>query len=137
MASDTLMMQGDGKTGFVKKIARNDVGDLAGAAGDACYNHQFIRWFLDGEQGDPPQARHEPNASFDRGLIVRAGSRKIEVFESRGRFDCEAPYYAMGSGGPEARGAMHAGADAQAAVRAAIAHDAGCGGVITVLSHTA
>lgn len=135
LAADTLMCMGDSRVAFSGKIARNGAGDLAGAAGDAVYCQLFLAWFSGGERGDAPEAKREQN-SLDRALICRA-SHIIEVFEDRGRYSIEASYFAVGSGRPEAMGAMHAGATAEGAVRAAIAHDAWCGGEITVLRHTA
>jgi hypothetical protein len=133
LAADTGMSAGGSIVGSVTKIARSEKGDLAGAAGDASYNHDFIAWFVGGEQGNPPEAQEE-DKTFDRGVIFRRDGR-IEVFEPRGRFECSAPYYAFGSGRPEALGAMFVGASAEQAVQAAIAHDPYTFGDIDVLSH--
>jgi ATP-dependent HslUV protease subunit HslV len=133
LAADTGMTAGGSMVGHVTKIGRNAKGDLAGAAGDASYNFAFIAWFVVGEQGSAPEAKEDDKA-FDRGVIFRRDGR-IEVFEPRGRFECSAPYYALGSGRPEALGALFMGATAEQAVRAAMAHDANTFGDVDVLAH--
>ena len=85
------------------------------------------------ESGPPPKAVRDDN-NFDRGVIFRK-TGVIEIYEPDGMFKMTAPYYALGSGRPEALGAMHHGATAEEAVQAAIAHDANTGGEVTVLRH--
>jgi hypothetical protein len=133
LAADTQAAVGDNLLGSVAKIARNSNGDLAGAAGLASYNFSFLKWFTGMESGDPPKGLRDEH-NFDRGVIFRK-SGKIEVFEPDGRFEMKAPYYALGSGRPEALGALFVGADAETAVCAAIAHDKDCGGDVMVLKH--
>lgn len=117
--------------GSAQKIVRRADGDMAGSAGDAAYNAAFSKWFLGRERGKPPEAKEGDNW-IDRGVIFRRTGR-IEIFEPRGRFDCTAPYYALGSGKEAALGAMFAGGDPETAVRAAIEHDPHTGGGVTVL----
>lgn len=133
LAADTRMCLGDNLLGTTVKIARNANGDLAGAAGDATYNFAFLKWFTGLESTPPPEAKQTDN-NIDRGVIFRKNG-VIEVYEPRGQFQVVAPYYAFGSGRPEALGAMYAGADAETAVRAASAHDAFTGGDVTILRH--
>ena len=131
LASDTGTCCGGSMFGHINKIARRENGDMAGAAGGAAYNYAFIEWFKAGEIGSIPEAM-ETQDSYDRGVIFRS-SGEIEVYEPRGKFVVTADYYALGSGRAEAIGAMHAGADAEGAVRAAIEHDPHSGGRIVVL----
>ena len=119
--------------GEVTKISRRSDGALAGAAGDATYNSAFLMWFLSFQLNDAPKAEESDN-TIDRGVIFYPDGR-IDVYEPRGRFAVKAPYYAFGSGKAEALGALFAGADAETAVRAAIAIDPHSGGNVTVLSH--
>jgi hypothetical protein len=135
MAADALTCQGDALVGTAKKIVRNAHGDLAGCAGAAVVTRAFLAWFLGGEQGRFSADGAARGDLRFRGLIVRARGR-IQVFEDEGWYTFCAPYVAIGSGAPEARGAMFSGADAITAVRAARAHDAGTGGRITVLRST-
>lgn len=133
LAADTAMCQGGVMIGTIVKIVRRDDGDMAAAAGDAAYNAAFNAWFMAGENGSPPEAKSE-DIFLDRGMIFRK-SGQIEVFEPRGKFACQAPYIAVGSGRESALGAMFAGADAETAIKAAIQLDPHTGGEITVLRH--
>ncbi len=135
LAADSHVTGSGTITGASVKIARNRKGDLAGATGDAVYGYAFRQWFLKGEKGEAPDAAApgKPEDS-NRGLIVRHNG-VIEVFEFRGKHVVEAKYYAMGSGRDAALGAMFMGASAVDAVKAAIAHDTGCGGEILALMH--
>lgn len=133
LAADTAMVQGDAIVGETTKISRTANGDLVSACGNADFALAFRTWALGGEAGDPPKAEyHRDDNVLDRGAIFRRDGR-IEIFEPGGRLDVRAPYYAMGSGSPEARGAMHAGADPIGAVRAAMDHDAHTGGSVEYL----
>lgn len=133
LAADTAMCQGGVMIGRVVKIVRRKDGDMAGSAGDAVYNAAFSRWFLDGENGAPPEAKEE-DGSIDRGVVFRH-AKAIEIYEPRGMFTCTAPYFAIGSGKEPALGAMFAGAGAVWAVMAAIEFDPHSGGDVTELKH--
>ena len=136
MAADMQASKGDSKMGTVRKIGRNTAGDLAGVAGDAARAAAFLRWFEKGEEGPQPTLIWEKDGgSFDRALIVRKAGEPYEIYEPSGMFLMYAAYTAIGSGTPEAMGAMHHGATAEEAVAAAIAHDVHCGGDTTVLTH--
>lgn len=132
LAADTGISSHDSRIGHTTKIARNNNGDLAGAAGGAVYCYQFLTWFSNGENGEAPSPKKE-DGSYDRGVVFRA-SGKLEVHEPGGFFEiAEVNYFAFGSGRPEALGAMHHGATAKEAVAAAMAHDSGTYGSIEVL----
>lgn len=134
LAADTAILNGYNILGdAIVKIA-SDHGCLAGAAGDAGYCAAFLRWFRNGEQGDPPKAGKE-DGNFDSGIIVRPDG-SIDRHEIGGWHTIRPRYYALGSGRDHAFGAMFAGADAETAVRAAIEHDPGTAGSITVLHLT-
>ena len=131
VAADTGMTRAyGGRSGTTIKIVRNAAGDIAAAAGDAGYAAVFLRWFMAGEAGPPSL----PDKEGGVGTIYRAGKpTTLTTFEPSGGFDIEAAYFAIGSGCCEALGAMFAGADAPTAVRAAIAHNNGTYGEVTVL----
>lgn len=131
IAADSAMLSGSALSGEIVKIARRKDGALAGAAGDAAYCSLFLGWFRRGERGRGPVAREGQNW-IDRAAIIRR-DRTIEIFEPHGTFACQAPYYALGSGKEFALGAMFAGADAETAVRAAVAHDPYTDGRILVM----
>lgn len=133
IAADTGMSYGNSRHGECSKIARNHRGDLAGAAGAAGFVAPFLRWFSTGE-GDGPDkpVPKSDNSGSDISFIVRAGG-SIEVQDSGGSYTVTAPYYAIGSGSPEALGAMFAGADPEMAVRAAMQHDSHTWGDVVIL----
>ena len=133
MAADTGMTGSNGSHLLhTHKIVKRADGALIGAVGDAAYAAAFLKWAVD-EVGPPPDAKRL-DGSTDRGVIVRAIDAPWEIYEARGMFSCFGPYFALGSGAPEATGAMHAGASAVDAVRAALAHDEGTFGEIDVLN---
>lgn len=133
LAADTGETAGNSRLGRAVKIVRRADGALAAAAGNAVYAYAFKEWFRRGGEGQPPEAKSENN-TFDRGVIFHADGR-IEVFEPGGKFFTAAPYYALGSGRPEALGAMFAGASAIQAIKAAMVHDSDTFGDIAALSH--
>lgn len=132
IAADTSMTAGSSRQGRVVKVAANDMGQLAGAAGRATYMAAFLAWFSKGCWDDPPKAE-KTDDQCDRGIVVHWDG-SLTVYEDGGSFDLTAPYYAIGSGKPEALGALFAGADAETAVRAAMEHDTFTAGDITVVA---
>jgi hypothetical protein len=133
VAADTGLTARGSRLGHVCKLKRNLVGDVAGASGCATWAAAFRKWFATGEQGPPPEIKRDPqNNDEAKGVVFRADGT-IEVYESPGMHTLEAPFYAIGSGAAEARGAMHVGANAELAVRAAMALDESTYGDVTVL----
>lgn len=132
LAADTALSYGSMLRGATK-ITRCSDGVLAGAAGNAGYNTLFLQWAERGRHGEPPVAQRVDDG-LDRGVLFYPDG-VVEIYEANGVYRCRPPYYAFGSGKSEALGAMFAGADAEMAVRAAIEHDPGTGGDITVLRH--
>lgn len=130
IAADTLAVTGGSKCAGVTKVARSINGDLGGASGGITFMTAWLTW-IRGEGARPVPEGDETRT--DTGLIIWANGR-IEVYEKGGSFEIDAPYYAIGSGRPEAMGAMHAGASPEGAVHAAIAHDVNCGGEPTILT---
>jgi 20S proteasome alpha/beta subunit len=128
LAADTRMIQGTAIIGDFVKIVRREDGALCGGAGDAAVVQAFQRWFLDGEEGDPPV---EENT---KALILRR-RKPIELFECSGAIEWRPPYVAIGSGKEFALGAMFRGATAVQAVKAAMHFDPGTGGEVMVLRH--
>lgn len=134
MACDTKCGYGPTPFGDLCKISRRRNGDLAGAAGEALYNHKFQQWFLK-NRGKPPSARRNPD-NMEETLIVPAGWHNACLsVEDRELVVFNGPHFAIGSGRRVAMGALHAGASAIEAVKAAIAYDEGCGGDIWWASH--
>ena len=132
MAADSFVI-GDGVVyGNSRKITKNKNGDICGGSGTLCILERFQKWFQDGEIGDCPKLIGEDDASAQI-IVVRVDGR-IQEFSKNGVFTYEdTPYVVVGSGGDIALGAMHAGANAYDAVRAAIHHDTRTGGTIRTL----
>lgn len=127
LVADTKIARGDSVCGRVVKIAKRADGAVGGASGDATFMYAFLEW-MRGERSERPAPDREGGSA-----VVITPDGRIEQVEFGGSFFVEAPYWALGSGRPEALGAMFVGADAETAVRAAMAHDAFTGGDLTIL----
>ncbi|APX88654.1 hypothetical protein BV394_02000 [Brevirhabdus pacifica] len=68
----------------------------------------------------------------DYEVIWLLGDGTVRNYEGGGWFSLEAPFQAIGSGAEIALGALHVGADAETAVRAACALHTGCGGTADI-----
>jgi hypothetical protein len=136
LACDTGTVRGNSRTHTrVAKTVRAPDGRLAAACGFAGYMGKFLAWALTGE-GEPPSAVSPQGATetHNTGVVFLPGGC-IHVYEDTGMHEATAPYYAIGSGSPEAMGAMFMGATAEEAVRAAMHHDSSCYGDVIVLRH--
>jgi hypothetical protein len=134
IAADTGMTSGDSRFGRISKIARSPSGDLGGAAGTAAYSQAFCQWVALGCPDELAPTPKEDANNMDRGVVFRTDG-VIVVHEPAGTFTCSADYFALGSGRPEALGAMFMGGTAIDAVRAAMKHDANSFGDVEVLAH--
>jgi 20S proteasome alpha/beta subunit len=133
LAADTGASRGNTVAGRVVKICHAANGALAAAAGGAGFNGRFLRWASQGEAWPCPEAKTSDEC-HDTGIIFRPDGA-IELYEPGGMFVLTAPYFAIGSGRDQALGAMFVGADAEAAVRAAIAHDVWTNGDVVSIRH--
>lgn len=115
---------------FGKTVRRGAV--LAGASGSSAICQRFLDWFRAGMSGDPP-AMSSGDDHDATGIIVH-GPHHILLLNKVGWERRRAEFYAIGSGGEIATGAMAMGASAERAVEIATQHDAYTGGPITVLS---
>jgi ATP-dependent HslUV protease subunit HslV len=134
LAADTQTCRGYTKIVGLTKVARGPDGRMGGAAGEAGFLTKWLAWIC-GDVEDQPEPR-ATETSTDVGLLVHPDGT-VEIFEEAGSYRLSVPYFAVGSGRDQALGAMFAGADAETAVRAAIAHDTGSGGPVTVLHREA
>jgi hypothetical protein len=132
LAADSQITFGSKLMGATKIVRAHD-GVLAGAGGKGGYAREFLDWAVGDRRSTPPEAK-EGDDFMDRGCLFYPDAR-VEVFEASGRMIYHPPYYAFGSGGSEALGALYMGATAEQAVAAAIAHDIYTGGDILTLSH--
>lgn len=132
LAADTRSTSGETVTGSVVKIAKAADGSLAAAVGNSAYCYRYREWVTAGRIGDAPLPVEKDGGDDAKGVLIDPAG-KVWQFESRGICPIEAEYLAWGSGRDFALGAMFSGADAEAAVKAAAAHDPYTGGEITVL----
>ena len=136
MASDSAYNQGSIIGGGQRqKLGHNPKGDLCGSCGISNWCHAFLKWFENGEEGEPPLPDKDKDGYTEgRAMIVRSDGM-IEIYENGGGFPVKAEYVAIGSGFELALGAMHAGATAKQAVAAAITHDTHSAGEILTIKH--
>lgn len=127
VSADTGLSSSTGsRVGFTSKIAKGPDGAIGGACGSAVYGEAFLGWVRSGRYGAPP------TADDDTGIVVDPSGR-VTVYQKGGTLQMRGPYFAIGSGTGEALGAMHAGASAEGAVHAAVAHDDGTFGDVETL----
>ena len=142
MSCDTMASwSGDVNYGHCKIGATRHF--VMGFAGSFAYARAMYDW-IESLDCDPTQMP-DPFKFYKSGdnlpdihdlstLLVERGSRKMWAVMSSGLVaPIHGEYEAMGSGGRFALGAMHAGATAMGAAKAAIHHDEGCGGEVLLV----
>lgn len=133
LASESLVSSGSQRAGFMQKSRR--IGDLLYAScGSAGLTDRLESWLRSGAKGPPPSLK-EGDATGS--VFVFMPDDMIVWFHADGQSAMRAPFWASGSGGPYALGAMSMGATAEQAVRAAIEHDTASGGEVTVIRRPA
>lgn len=131
MAADTLASDGLLKVAGLRKVVRGSDGTLYGLAGAAGICCGIARWVDGGCEGDRPPLRVGDHTAD---VLVVTPDGAISAWTDMGAEDYPgASYMAIGSGSAVAMGALHAGADAEGAVRAAIEHGLNCGGTVMVV----
>lgn len=133
LAADTLATRQDRRESYGVKIAQRK-GLLAGCTGSKVHCQRFLEWFLGGCKGQPPHMG-DPEGAWGEGMIINPDDTVLMVGPSGSWVDHKLidGFHAWGSGCEFAIGAMSFGATAEQAVAAAIKHDLGSGGEITVL----
>lgn len=123
MASDSSCWEGGTHTHAVRKVWRVR-GILIGCAGNMSDIHAFVRWVKAGADEDD-----YPRMKSLQAIMARPDG-KVVCFEggSYHPIVVRDPYCAVGSGSPVALGALHHGASAVEAVRAARHHNEGTKG---------
>lgn len=119
MASDSSALVHETHVHPARKIWRVG-GGLVGMAGSLVHMPAFVRWLAEGAD-----VGEYPDGDFD--AIVVDPSGRVSMYEGAGPepIVVREKYVAIGSGAPVALGALAAGADARAAVKAAIKHTTG------------
>lgn len=135
---------GDFPHPWARKLARGLDGTLYGVAGVSGECSSFLRWVAAGcPQGEMPMPRMIGDSERFAGsfcvLVARSDpegrSARISVITAYGEEEYpDAPYLAIGAAAECALGAMHAGAGAVDAVRAAIVHGSGAFGEVRAIS---
>lgn len=95
---------------------------LAGAAGSTAQCQLFLKWFLDGCKGSQPEKLGD---DFKMEAFIVLPDNRIAFFDAESVFECEADFFAIGSGEQFAIGAMEAGANAIGAIYIASKFDLG------------
>ena len=132
MAADSATYAHETIVGYTMKLSKNPAGDICGGSGVSAICSAFRKWFEDGEVGEMPTLGK--NDDDDAIILVVRVTGEIQSYSRAGvSILCDTEYVAGGSGTSVALGAMHAGASAYDAVRAAIAHTAYSGGPIRTL----
>ena len=130
MASDSRLTSGDQIIpGGYSKIRRLPDGTLIGGCGEAVAIEAMFEWAVGDRKTKPPKICKGSDmimVSPDGTITQMEGRYPYTVRDNGG-------YYAQGSGGDVALGAMFQGASAVEAVKAAIAHNAACGGEVQML----
>lgn len=135
LAADTMLVADNAIYGFGRKAYRAGR-ILFAAAGCTARAQRFRDWMRRGMQGDVPDMHAEKEGDGATGYVYTPDGVEVSFFPNTPPLAAKAEFYAHGSGGWIALGAMEAGATAEEAVRAAAKWDNNTGGDITVLRHT-
>lgn len=117
MAADDSCWACDTRTYNVKKLYRLKEGSLLGISGNLAAATRLIA-FLQSDESKPP-----PRLAGASAILVRQNGRIFKFEDGTAIPMLRTKYIAGGSGFMVALGAMHAGATAVEAIKAAIAHD--------------
>ena len=129
LAADSQVTCGSWRDGTMTKICkRGDV--FAAGCGNAGAVRSFLDWFRSGMIGAPPQM---PTDGDDETSCYIFRGRRLLAWEGNRWMTSQADYYAFGTGGRFARGAMEMGATPETAVGVACKIDIYSGGAIEVL----
>ena len=111
--------------GTTRKVGTLRDGRLVAFVGSCAGGANFIRWLNAGSPNDPPRLGR------DTVVVVVNLDGTVLVHEDEGVFDGnDAPFLAWGSGLAPALGALHVGASAVEAVKAATLVDSASGGPV-------
>lgn len=132
LASDSMGVDGFTVCGEVEKIGRIETTRgvvLYGACGDGMAARRFRDWVRRGPEGAPVLNTGGPNQATAAGFIFPGGDLVV-AFDWNGGRSFRAPFFAYGSGGKIALGALAAGASAEEAVAYARDWDIGTNGPV-------
>lgn len=127
LAADSQVTNGSSRSAQTARKIRRIGKALIAGCGYIGELEAFVDWVAGGMEGKDPLRGGETSCM----LIVK--NQPPVMFGATGPWPFTTDYMAMGSGEDFAFGAMHAGATAEQAVAAAIAHDVYSGGPIVTL----
>lgn len=129
MAADTAVWSGNFIPFHIRKITRSRA-HLVAASGNHVACRLFAKWWEDGGNGDFDRS-NVGDGGFD-GIIVCPESSVLRMGLTGPLFKVDAPFHVLGSGEQIMAGALAAGANAEQAVRIALAYTDHAGGGIQV-----
>ena len=138
MAADSGSFSSGTVHGFARKLARGPDGTLYGGLGNAPEVARFLAWVDGGCEGHPPDAYRTDRENGDSSFCIlraRPGAGPELVTAYGVEPYVGAPYMAVGAAREAALGALHAGAGAEDAVRAAVEHSQWAHGPVRSISH--
>lgn len=121
LASDTQLTYGDGSKVRVRKIYKLPDGSLFGVAGDSPWTNKMRDWAMSGF----PKIRKWPKEAEIEAIHIRLDGTVWLIHHDLDPDKLEEEYYAIGSGGAYALGAMAKGATAVQAAKIAARFDSG------------
>ena len=128
LAADKRATIGGTRT-TITKLRRGKGGNLVGVSGTASLMEAIFAWLCDG--GKKPEAQED--RSDWCGVIEIDPDGRCFKHERWGKFQIEAPYFAVGSGSDLALAAMSLGCDAAKAVEVASQFDTASGDGVDAL----
>lgn len=129
MAADSVVSVGSTKLWPCRKVVKAPDGSLHGASGYTPACDAYLMAAEAGETLPDPQPVGDQDSNFV--ALVARPNGELRYRDRFGSMICDAfPYAAIGSARAVAHGALHAGATAEQAVAACIAHDTEIGGPI-------
>jgi len=142
IAADTQETWDDGSFTPCKKIYRISSSDaeidghIVALAGGSYSAEVFLEWYENGDWNDPPDLVNLDADEDFEALVVKNDGTLWTCNRLFAFIPIKVDYFAMGSGGKAALGAMAVGATADEAVRAAMKHDCYTGGKVQTLKVT-
>lgn len=108
-------------------------GHLIGSTGDNDSGIALKEWFKNGADPDKWPECQKDKDRYCRFIVITPTGKIMDYCREPFPTIIEDEFYAWGSGGDSALGAMAMGASARKAVEIACNHESGCGNGITVL----
>jgi len=114
--------------------AEDVAGHIVGLAGGSYAGELFLEWYRDGDRDEKPDLTNLDLEEDFEAIVLRPDGTLWSCNRLFTFIPHKTEYFATGSGGKVALGAMAMGATAEEAVAAAIKHDCYTGGDIQVMT---